>query len=67
MKKWLRKMPVLRDALPKMVVEVLKKYDITVSDVEVEVRRLKPTGWSLRVKSATISLIGKQRMQKASE
>ncbi len=54
-------MPFLRDALPKMLVETLMKYDISVSDADVEVTRLKSGGWSFKVKSAKISFLVKPK------
>jgi hypothetical protein len=52
-------MPLLRDTLPKAVIELLMKYDLSIEDADIEMKRLKSSGVVLKVKSARISLLAK--------
>ena len=54
-------MPLLRDMLPKAILEILMKLDLSVTDADIEIRRLKSGGVAIRVKSAKISLLAKPR------
>jgi hypothetical protein len=54
-------MPILKEIAPTVIIDVLKKFDLLVTNADVEIRRLQSGGISVKINSAKLSLMTKPK------